>query len=376
MPLFLSILLGIVLLDIILILCLTLGLERLSTNSFRSTVPQIPVTLIVPFRNEREHLASLILDLRSQSYPVNLLEVIFVDDHSEDGSPELLRGLIGDLPRFRAMELKKGETGKKRALALGVAHASSEWIIQTDADCRMGPHFIEAHLSCKQETRADLVAGMVSTMEVGPGWLEALERLDLLSLTGVAAGSFYWGMPLMCSGANLAFSRALYEDTRRFEPDRGIASGDDMFLMIGARKLGRKLVYLPSKEALVKTYPATSLGSMIRQRIRWASKTPFYGQGDIQAVALLTVLAHLSVLAMPWILLQDPQRWPWLVAAFIAKSGADFVLLFIIAGYAKQRRSLRVFLPILLVYYPTQLLIWLGSLGRKVRWKGRQLQGV
>jgi cellulose synthase/poly-beta-1,6-N-acetylglucosamine synthase-like glycosyltransferase len=372
MPLFISILLGIILLDVILILCLAVGLLRMSKTAGRSPVHKIPVTLIVPFRNELEHLSPLIDDLRTQSYPVHLQEILFVDDHSEDGSLRLLREMIGDLPQFRCLELPEGKTGKKKALALGVANASNEWIIQTDADCRMGTRFIEAHLSCREETGADLVAGMVTSEEVRPGWLEGLERLDLLSLTGAAAGSFYWGRPLMCSGANLAYSRTLYHATRRFESTRKITSGDDMFLMIGARKLGKKLVYLTSREALVKTRPVASLESMIRQRIRWAAKTPFYHQGDIQAVALLTVCAHLIVLAMPWILLADPVTWPWILSAFIAKCVADFVLLYIIAGYTGQRRYLTLFLPVLLIYYPYQLLVLLGSMGFRGRWKGRE----
>jgi cellulose synthase/poly-beta-1,6-N-acetylglucosamine synthase-like glycosyltransferase len=212
---------------------------------------------------------------------------------------------------------------------------------------------------------------MVTTGELKHSLLEAFERLDLLSLAGAAAGSFYWGKPLMCSGANLAYSRTLYEETRMFEPVSGIASGDDMFLMIGARKLGKKLSYLKSRDALVQTHPAVTLGSLIRQRSRWAAKTPYYHQGDIEAVALLTLLAHLSVILMPWLLIRDPSNWPWVVAAIIAKGAADFALLHIIAGYTAQRRYLRIFIPVFLLYHPYQMLILIGSLFKKSPWKGR-----
>jgi biofilm PGA synthesis N-glycosyltransferase PgaC len=371
MAVFLSILLGILLIYVILILILARGVHRLSPAGPPSPDPHLRVSLIVPFRNEREHLPALIHDLRAQSYPAELTEILFVDDHSEDGSGEVLKELIGNLPQFHLIGLQPGITGKKRALGLGIEHASGEWIIQTDADCRLGDRFIGCHVSRRQETGADMVAGMVITGEAGKSLLEGLEILDQLSLTGAGAGSFYLGRPLLCSGANLSFSPGLYRDTRIFDPDIQTASGDDMFLMIGARKLGRKLDYLKSEDAMVRTRPATSLRNLINQRIRWGAKAAYYHQADIQGVVLLTVFANLTILVMPWLLLLFPQAWTWVVAGLSAKVGADFLLLWITAGYAGQRRQLRFFLPVVLVYYPFQAVILLGSLFKRGNWKGR-----
>lgn len=368
----LSILLGFLLLYVLLILLLSMGLMQSPPSVYRKPDHYPPVTVIVPFRDESGHLPSLVLDLSAQSYPDDLLEVIFVNDHSEDGSEVLLREHIKGRERFRCIDLPAGREGKKPALVAGMQHASSDWIIQTDADCRLGSYFVEAHLSCRLETTADLVAGMVTTEERKNGLLQVLERLDLLSLTGAGAGSFHLGRPLMCSGANLAYSRSLFNDTHSFQPGRGVASGDDMFVMIGARKLGKKLVYLTSRKALVKTRAANNLISLLNQRIRWGAKTPFYRQPDIQGVALLTALSNLAVLFMPLMILVNPVIWQWLVPAFVLKSLADFTLLYIVAGYTGQQRDLRLFLPVLLIYYPYQGALLAGMVFLKVRWKGRK----
>ncbi len=71
----------------------------------------------------------------------------------------------------------------------------------------------------------------------------------MFGLTGAGAGSFSLGRPLMCSGANLFYSRDLYLDTRPFDPVDKMASGDDMFMLIGARKLKRKISFNPDPRA-------------------------------------------------------------------------------------------------------------------------------
>jgi len=329
------------------------------------------VTLVIPFRNEADHLPALVHDLSVQSYPHDRLEVILVNDHSEDGSETILREQIRDLERFLCIDLPRGREGKKEALAMGIQHASGNWIIQTDADCRMGRLFVATHLSCRLDTSADLVAGMVTTEEKKHGLLEVLERLDLLGLAGAGAGSFQLGIPLMCSGANLAYSRNLYEEVQASLPGTGLASGDDMFLMIAARRLEKKLVYLTSSEALVKTHPAASLRSLLYQRNRWGAKTPFYRKTDIQAVALLTAVTNLSILLMPLMLLLIPLSWQWLLPAFVLKSLADFTLLYIVAGQTGQKRDLLLFLPVVLLYYPYQGAVLVGMLFLKREWKGR-----
>jgi cellulose synthase/poly-beta-1,6-N-acetylglucosamine synthase-like glycosyltransferase len=371
MSVILAIVLGFLLLYALLMVILSLGLTLSPPPIFRKPGHYPPVTVIVPFRNESGHLPSLVRDLSAQSYPDDLLEVIFVNDHSEDGSEVLLREQIKEHGRFRCVDLPAGIVGKKPALVQGMQHASGEWIIQTDADCRLGRYFVETHISCRLETTADLVAGMVTTGERKNGLLRVLERLDLLSLTGAGAGSFQLGRPLMCSGANLAYTRSLFDETQVYQPKGGVASGDDMFVMIGARKLGKKLVYLTSRKAIVKTRPADNLRSLLKQRIRWGSKTVFYRQPDIQGVALLTAVSNLAVLGMPLMILLDPVIWQWLVPAFLLKTLAEFTLLYITTDYTGQQRDLRLFLPALLLYYPYQGAILAGMIFLKVRWKGR-----
>lgn len=376
MVLILSIALPIILLYSFFIFFLSARIHRFRSEQRNSSSDPEPVTLIIPFRDEEKHLSDLVSDLVRQAYPQDHFEVIFVNDHSQDGSKILLDGLIENMTRFRCLELPEGHFGKKEALSLGVQHAQYEWIIQTDADCRLGPRFIASHISFKEMHPSDLVAGLVTT---GPGsgsFLESFERLDLLSLVGSGAGSFFWGRPLMCNGANLAFSRELYQQTRPFDPSGEVASGDDMFMMIGARKLGKTLSFITNRESMVITGPAGSLADLVAQRIRWGSKTANYGIADIQLFALLVVVTHLLILLIPVLLWISPGSWPWLLTGFVIKTMADFTLLFRISGITGQREVLRAFLPASLLYYLYLPLIFAGALLKRPSWKGRHSDQV
>jgi biofilm PGA synthesis N-glycosyltransferase PgaC len=327
------------------------------------------VSIIVPFRNEAPYLPHLVHDLLAQSYPKDLHEVIFVNDHSNDESESVIASLTSGVSGFSCLKLLQGNSGKKAALYLGVQHASNDRLIQVDADCRVGPEFIASHMAFLEKHPSDLVAGVVSTSRGAGGFLEVFERLDLLALAGTGAGSFWMGRPMMCSGANLAYSRKLYMETRPFDPVESIESGDDMFLMIGARKLKRNLAFNMAPEACAETAPVSTLRALLTQRMRWGAKSTRYGMADIQLLALLVSLTNVCMLLMPLWLFLFAGSWHWLAGAWILKSLADFVLLYKISEVSKQRADLLWFIPVSLFYYPVFLISLLGALLGRVKWE-------
>jgi len=353
----------------LLILLFYLEIDKDPDQGLSPLVYSRSISVIVPFKNEADFLRGLFEDLSKQSYPAELFEVIFVDDHSMDGSAAILASMIRNCEHFSQLSLPAGISGKKKALAYGVEHAKYERIIQVDADCRLRKSFISAHAAFLEKQDSDLVAGIVNTGTGKGNFLESFERLDILSLAGSAAGSFSLGRPMICSGANLSYSKELYRETRNFDPVTSIASGDDMFLMIGARKLGRTLSFNTLPGAMVTTAPVKDWRSLINQRIRWGSKTGRYGMPDIQLLALLVTLANISVLLMPLWTILFPGLWPWLAGAYLMKTLADFMLLYRITGISGSRKSLKIFLPVSLLYYPYFMVCLFGALRGKFAWK-------
>jgi cellulose synthase/poly-beta-1,6-N-acetylglucosamine synthase-like glycosyltransferase len=354
----------------LLILLFNLEIEKDADTPAANHAFQTCVSVVVPFRDEEEHLPALLEDLSRQSYPLGLMEVIFIDDHSSDDSASILASATDEKKHFRYLALPQNMRGKKKALSHGIQQATYERIIQVDADCRLGPDFISAHVAHLEEHPSDLVAGLVTTRKESGNFLEIFDRLDILSLIGSSAGSFNLGRPMMCSGANLSYSRELYWETRPFDPEDTVASGDDMFLMIGARKLGHSLSFNSSRDSIVRTVPQKNPGALLAQRIRWSAKAGKLKMADIQLLALLVVLTNISILLMPLWLILYWVWWPWLVGAWVIKTLADFFLLFKMTGICGSRSDLKMFVPVSLLYHPYFLVIMFGALFKKPQWKG------
>jgi chlorobactene glucosyltransferase len=104
---------------------------RIRSND--SPTREIPVSVLVPARNEERSIEECVRSLLDQSY--GCYEVIVLDDSSEDRTGEIL-GSITD-PRLRVIAgepLPPGWTGKNRACHRLAEHASGELLIFTDAD--------------------------------------------------------------------------------------------------------------------------------------------------------------------------------------------------------------------------------------------------
>jgi hypothetical protein len=119
------------------------------------------VAVCIPARNEEANLGAAVGSaLASRGVE---LEVLVYDDESTDRTPALLRELVADDPRVRAVPtrpLPAGWNGKQWACQRMGEAARAEWLLFTDADVRLEPGCLAAALD---EARA-LQAVLLSTV--------------------------------------------------------------------------------------------------------------------------------------------------------------------------------------------------------------------
>ena len=354
-----------------LIFLLERGLHRLSSSVLPSEGDDSPgnveaLCIVIPFKNEEKTLPLVLADMAAQEDCPAPFRVLLVDDHSSDASVKVVESFVRDQPAFSLLRLPVGSKGKKQALAMGIENADAPWILQVDADCRVGRGFVASHMYFAASRSCDLVAGALNIDGQGRSFREVFEMHDVLSLTGTGAGSFHYGRPLMCSGANLMYRRELHQESRDFDPDE-LASGDDMFLLIGARKLGKRSCYNIDPEALVLTPAQKSWSALLRQRMRWGAKSTHYPMPDIKAVAFLVALANLLLALLPLWLCLFPEALGVLLLTAGLKFMMDFILILAMAGMVKQQAVLRWYLPVALLYpyYMVLLLLAMPFRGRQ-----------
>ena len=120
---------------------------------------QLAVSVVTPVYNER-HLvaASLARVLALESDYISRLEVIVVDDHSTDGSWEVLQNLAATDGRIQLYRHDRN-LGKGAAIRTALEHATGDVCVIHDADMEYNPADLPALLLPFIEEGADAVLG-------------------------------------------------------------------------------------------------------------------------------------------------------------------------------------------------------------------------
>lgn len=334
-------------------------------------------TVIIAARNEAAALPRLLADLGRQTGGPPF-EVIVADDHSTDTTAAVVRAAAEDSPfPLRLLPLAGlpgGPTGKKAAVEAALAVARAPWAVCTDADCRVPAGWLAAYAPYFAQAEVQFVSGPV--LLEGAGLLADLQGLELAALVGTGAASIALGAPTMCNGANLAYRRAAFEEVGGFRGNDHLPSGDDEFLLhkLAARYPGG-IRFAAEAAALVRTAAQPSLGDLLQQRVRWASKWRHYQPGGAsRGLALLVLGANVSLYLLPLLWLGHSAAGPWVLAGWALKLGADVLFLGPVLGFFGRRRWLWLTPLLQLLYPPYALAVGLLGLRGGYQWKGRTVK--
>ncbi|RTQ48832.1 glycosyltransferase [Hymenobacter gummosus] len=337
------------------------------------------VSVLIAARNEAAALPRLLADLRAQTW-LHLagppFEVIVADDHSTDATAAVVCAAAADSPfplRLLALAgLPNRPTGKKAAVEAALAVARAPWAVCTDADCRVGEGWLAAYAPYFAAEQVQFISGPV--LLTGRGLLADLQGLELAALVGTGAASIALAAPTMCNGANLAYRRAAFHEVGGFRGNDHLPSGDDEFLLHKlAARYPQGIRFVADAAATVRTAAQPTLGALLQQRVRWASKWRHYQPGGAsRGLALLVLGANLSLYLLALLLLIRPAAWPWAAAGWALKLGADVAFLRPVLGFFGRRRWLGLVPLLQLLYPPYALAVGLLGLRGGYQWKGRR----
>ncbi len=85
------------------------------------------ITVIVPARDEEDNILECLNSILNQTIDKNLFEIIVIDDHSTDSTPDLIRGLKNERVKLLSLAdyIVEGETQsfKKKAIEIAMQQA-------------------------------------------------------------------------------------------------------------------------------------------------------------------------------------------------------------------------------------------------------------
>jgi glycosyltransferase involved in cell wall biosynthesis len=211
------------------------------SNIFLSSGGLPVLSLVIPVYNEKESLAALYAEIAAVEKRANLnLEVIFVDDGSNDGSWQVIAGLAQAHGQVHGIRLRRN-FGKAAALSAGFRLAHGDLIITLDADLQDDPAEIPRFLE-KLSEGFDVVSGW-KCVRHDPWhkvWPSRVFNGLVSWLTGVRLHDHNCGMK--CYRAEVFREVRLYGELHRFIPVLAAARGfrvSEITIQHRPRRFGR-----------------------------------------------------------------------------------------------------------------------------------------
>lgn len=166
------------------------------------TTLSFKLSIVLPTFNELDnvpHVCRELLGLKGRYE----LELIFVDDDSQDGTADCVRELARHHPEVRLIR-RVGRAGLSSAIKEGILDATGDLVVVMDCDGQHEPSTVVEALNCLLETGADLVIGsrfhpyaqilgLSAKRERNSTWANAMARLSLpryRQLTDYMSGFF------------------------------------------------------------------------------------------------------------------------------------------------------------------------------------------
>ena len=141
-------------------------------------------SVIIPVYNTERFLKEAVDSLQKQTIPQEDLEIILIDDGSQDGSPALCDRLAQEYPNIVVLHQKN--SGVSAARNVGIANARGKYLFYLDSDDTLSPEtvqnvcdFFDLHYD-----EVDLVTYPL-TYHYEDGKIQGHPRYKILNHTGI-----------------------------------------------------------------------------------------------------------------------------------------------------------------------------------------------
>ncbi len=334
------------------------------------------VSILVPARNEADHIEECVRSLLGQRY--ENLEVLVLDDQSTDATPAIVQQLIDELPLeqksrlqlLRGATLPDGWIGKNFACYQLARQARGDYLLFTDADSVHTPQAVSTVIQGLHDLGVQFLTGHPGYILRGIGerlvipllYFKVFTLLPLLLVRRRSA-------PILAvaNGPLLCFQRAAYEEIGGHEAVKASIL-EDISLARKVKAAGYRMAYVDGQD-LVSCYMYDSFAEL------WAgfSRTffAFYNYSLLAASAM--IIFNLALFVVP----------PLLVLASLFVPPARPALLFSLGSYMLavlmrillilvSARSQRVPLILLSPLHSISMLLECMILLNAVRWHFRK----
>ena len=225
-----------------------------------------PVSVLVACKNEVSVVEDLVSSLVALDYPREQMELIIVDDASDDGTGPALDALAGSQP-IEVLHRRPGAGGgKSGALNEGLETLGGEIVVIFDADHRPRPDVVRRLVRHFEDPSVAAVQGRCEISNADDSPLTQLIAIDYLAgyLVNEYGRQAMFTLPAY-GGANCAARTEVLRDIGGWNPS-SVTEDTDLTLrvILSGRRVRYDLTAVDEEEGV------TTLTRFWRQRYRWA----------------------------------------------------------------------------------------------------------
>ena len=346
---------------------LTIGF-LLNRKTVISSSPSLKISVLVSARNEEKDLPSCIESLINLDYPKELLQIILVNDRSEDGTKEIINRYDSEHKHIIALHTEDMPDtqleAKARGIAWGMKHATGDWVFITDADGEVHPQWL-LHSTSVINGNTGMIGGAIA---VNPdGFQGKLERATWAFVQMFNLGMSGWGVPFACVGPNMAIRRDIYEQAGGLE-NAEFCIAEDLALLKMVENAKAKIITPASPETTISLKQVPSFRHYLSQLRRWFRGGIDNGS-DYKVILYSSFWFGLYVFTFPfygWIF-----SWDVYIVLMVLQLMSDILLLAVqkyklgLNSHVKYLPFLKIAQIIAFTYIPLSFLFT-----RKIQWMG------
>lgn len=349
---------------------LAIGYLRTSQYSSKENTDHTSLSIIICARNEEKTIARCLKTIVQQEYDLKKIEIILINDASSDSTVLQAQAVLKNSGINYKIISNQSHKGKKQSIAYAMQFVNNDLIVLRDADTyTLSYTWLKCISDFYLENKPDLVIGPVAISD-NSGSLWAIQAIENNVLLVLNAGSAFYKKAFLCNGANLIFTKSVYEKTNGYQGHINVSSGDDVLFLEDVKKIeGTKISFLKSKEAIVYTYPCFSFNALLFQKVRWAAKFKVNKNKLNLLMAFISFIVNLSWMFCLFFSFIVPENGNLGLIFVLFKLFIDFLLLFLASLFVKNRSLGWYILSIGFVYPVYTCIIAISSVFMKPKWK-------
>lgn len=262
------------------------------------TVPQTVVSVLVPVLNEEANIAEAAQAMLSQELD-GVVEFLFIDGGSRDGTRSILARLATGDPRVRLLDNPDRRT--PQALNIGLRESRGEFVARMDAHTMYPPRYLASGIARLRRGDVDWVSGPQLAVGTTPGSMRVARALS--ASLGKGGARFRDALEAEHE-VDSGFTGVWRRETlgRHGGWDEEWVNDQDLELAARIRKAGGRIVCIP--EMAARYVPRGTMAALARQyttygtfRVKTARRHPETLRRSQLLPPALTIIAAVSVIA-------------------------------------------------------------------------------